>query len=100
MPRFCATTTLNKLYETYGSAYRLDWEMQSHPKHPDSDVQQLSTFFRGRYEHIDTRDLPAKSYLVIQTSPFTKKAFISVYSSKEVYIWFVKKIEKERRVGE
>ena len=99
MPRFCATTTLNRLHETYGSAYRVDWEMQSHPKHPDPSIQQLSSYFLGRYTHIDSKDLPVGCYLIVHTSPFTKKAFMSVYSSKEVYLWFVKKIEKEQRNG-
>ena len=39
MPRFCITTTLNQLYEIYGSTYR-----------------RLTEFVFGKFNHIDSKE--------------------------------------------
>lgn len=100
MARFCITTALNQLYEIYGSTYRVDWFLQSHPKSPDTSIQHLTEFVFGKFNHIDSKNLPVDSYLVILISPFTKEPHISVYKSKEMYDWFIKKAQKERVYGQ
>ena len=100
MARFCITTALNQLYEIYGSTYRVDWFLQSRPKTPDASIQHLTEFVFGKFNHIDSKNLPVGSYLVILISPFTKEPHISVYKSKEMYNWFVKKAQRERIYGQ